>query len=322
MQRSVRSFVSSSNLARVSVRSRCLGPFWSAVMNGRLTVGLHHARELDLRLLSRFGEALHGLLVAGEVDALIFAELGHEIVDDALVVVVAAEVRVAVGRFDFEDAVADFEDRHVERAAAEVPHEDRLVVLLVEAVGERRRRRLVDDAQHVEAGDLAGVLRGLALRVVEVRRHGDDRFGHPLAEVVRRVVDELLEDHRRDLLRRVVLPVDLDFEVRPHVPLDRRDRAVGIGDGLTFCELAHEPLAGLGEGHDRGSRPAPLGVRDDDGRAALHHGDDGIRRAQVDTDHFCHLVSSLNFPSAVDQPRGALPLTGAQGYGVPPKEAL
>jgi NAD-specific glutamate dehydrogenase. len=34
---------------------------------------------------------------------------------------------------------------------------------------ERGRGRLVDDAEDVEAGDLAGVLRRLALRVVEVR---------------------------------------------------------------------------------------------------------------------------------------------------------
>ncbi|OPZ62897.1 MAG: hypothetical protein BWY85_01930 [Firmicutes bacterium ADurb.Bin506] len=32
----VRSLVSSSNLALVSFISRCLGPVWSAVMNGRL----------------------------------------------------------------------------------------------------------------------------------------------------------------------------------------------------------------------------------------------------------------------------------------------
>ena len=38
--RSTRSCVSSSNLARVSVRSRCLGPFSSAVMNGRLMAEL------------------------------------------------------------------------------------------------------------------------------------------------------------------------------------------------------------------------------------------------------------------------------------------
>jgi hypothetical protein len=46
-----------------------------------------------------------------------------------------------------EDAVADLEDRDVERAAAEVVHRDRLVLLLVEAVGERRSGRLVDDAR-------------------------------------------------------------------------------------------------------------------------------------------------------------------------------
>jgi hypothetical protein len=41
-------------------------------------------------------------------------------VDQALVEVVAAEVRVAVGRLHLEHAVADLEDRDVERAAAEV----------------------------------------------------------------------------------------------------------------------------------------------------------------------------------------------------------
>ena len=62
------------------------------------------------------------------------------------------------------------EHRHVERAAAEVEDEDRLVVLLVEPVGQRRRGRLVDDAQDLEARDLAGLLGRLALGVVEVRR--------------------------------------------------------------------------------------------------------------------------------------------------------
>ena len=83
---------------------------------------------------------------------------------------------VARGRLDLEHAVADLEHRHVERAAAEVEDEDRLVgVFLVEPVRERGRGRLVDDAQHVEARDAAGVLGRLALVVVEVRGHGDHR---------------------------------------------------------------------------------------------------------------------------------------------------
>ena len=132
-------------------------------------------------------------------------ELGDDPVDDALVEVVAAEVRVAVGRLDLDDAFADFEDRDVERAAAEVVDGDRFVLLLVEAVGERRRGRLVDDAHHFEAGDLAGVLGRLPLRVVEVRRHGDHRLGDRLPEVVLGGLLQLLQDHRGDFRRRVFL---------------------------------------------------------------------------------------------------------------------
>ena len=55
------------------------------------------------------------------------------------------------------------------------PHrEARLRRPLVETVGERCRRRLVDDAEHLEARDAAGVAGGGALRVVEIGGHGDD----------------------------------------------------------------------------------------------------------------------------------------------------
>ena len=60
-------------------------------------------------------------------------------------------------------AVAHFEDGDVEGAAAQVVDHDLLVGLLIEAVGEGRGGRLVDDALDLEARDLAGVLGGLAL---------------------------------------------------------------------------------------------------------------------------------------------------------------
>ena len=92
-------------------------------------------------------------------------------VDDLLVPVVATEVVVAAGGLDLDDALADLEQGHVERAATEVEDEDRLVLLaLVQAVRQRGRGGLVDDAQDVEARDLTGLLGGLALGVVEVRR--------------------------------------------------------------------------------------------------------------------------------------------------------
>ena len=46
--------------------------------------------------------------------------------------------------------------------------------LLIHAVGKSGCGRLVDDTLHVQTGDLAGVLGGLTLGVVEVGRDGDD----------------------------------------------------------------------------------------------------------------------------------------------------
>ena len=219
---------------------------------------------------------------------------------------------VAVRRLDLEDALAELEHRHVERAAAEVEDEDRLVrALLVEAVGERGRGRLVDDAQDVEAGDLAGVLRRLALRVVEVGRDGDDRVGHRLAEVRLGVGLQLLEDHRADLRRRVLLAARLHahvvvralddlvgddlhllrdlVELPAHEALDREDRVLRVRHLLPARRRADEPLAVLRERDHRRGRAAALGVRDDGRLATLQYGHARVRRAEIDADRLCHL---------------------------------
>ena len=222
-------------------------------------------------------------------------ELRDEPLDDALVPVVTAEVRVARGALHLEDAVADLEDRYVERAATEVEDEDRLVrTFLVEPVGEGRGRRLVDDAQHLEARDLAGLLRGLALRVVEVGGDRDDGLGDRVAQVRLGVALELAEDPGGDLLRRVRLAVDVDRPVRAHVALHRPDRAVGVGDRLALGDLADEHFAGLREGDDRGGGPRTFRVGDDDRLTGLQDRNDRVRGAQVDSDSLGHGGSSLS----------------------------
>ncbi len=166
---------------------------------GQVDLGLGRRRQLDLRGFRGFLEPLQRELVAAQVDALLLLELVGEIVDEPHVEVFAAEEGVAVGRLHLEHAVADLEDRHVEGAAAEVIDRDQAGLLLVEAVGERRRGRLVDDAQHLEAGDLAGVLGGLALGVVEIGGNGDDGLGDLLAEVRLRGLLHLLQHEGGDL---------------------------------------------------------------------------------------------------------------------------
>ena len=277
---------------------------------GQVDLGLDRAAQLDLGLLRRLAQALQRHLVLAQVDALVLLELGHDPIDDPLVEVVPAQVRIAVGRLDLDHALPDLEDGDVEGAAAEVVDGDGLVLLLVQAVRQRGRGGLVDDAHHLQARDLARVLGRLALRVVEVGGDGDDGLGHLLTEVVLGRLLQLLQDHGRDLGRRVQLAADLDADVAvgsrndlvrdhlhflghlrelaPHEALDRVDRVLRIGDGLALRHLADQPLALFRERHDGGGDSAALRVGNHGGRVAFEDGDDRVRRPQIDADHLAH----------------------------------
>ena len=100
-----------------------------------------------------------------------------------LVEIFAAEERIAVGRFDFEHAVADFQNGNVEGAAAQIVNRHGAGFLLFHAIGQRGRRRFVDDAQDFKPGDFAGVLGRLTLAVVEIGGNGDDRLRDFFAQI-------------------------------------------------------------------------------------------------------------------------------------------
>ena len=255
---------------------------------GQVDVGGGDAGQLDLGLFGGLLQALHGHLVAGQVNAGVLLELGGHPVHDALVEVVAAQAVVAGGGQHLDDAVADLDDGHVEGAAAQVVHHDLLGLLLVHAVGHGSGGGLVDDALDVQARDAAGVLGGLALGVGEVGGDGDDRLGDGLAQIGLGVRLQLLQDHGGDLLGRVGLAVDVHLVVGAHLALDGHDGAVGVGDGLALGHLAHHALAVLGEGHDGGGGAVALGVGDDDGLAALHDGHAGVGCTKVDTNDLRH----------------------------------
>ena len=102
--------------------------------------------------------------------------------------------------------LGDLDDGDVEGAAAQVIHGDLAIpFLLVHAEGQGRGGGFVDDALHFQAGDAAGVLGGLALRVVEVSGHGDDGLGHFLAQVVLGGLLHLAQHFGGDLGRRFLL---------------------------------------------------------------------------------------------------------------------
>ena len=284
----------------------------------QVDLGLLRGGELDLGLLGGFLEPLQGELVAPQIDLVLLLELAGQILDQAHVEVLAAEEGVAVGRLHLEHAVADLQNGDVEGATAEVVDGDGLgILLLVEAVGERGRGRLIDDAQHFQAGDLAGVLGGLALGVVEVGGNGDHRFLDGLAELGLGRLLHLLQDEGGDLRRRVLLALRLD----PGIPVGALDDLVGnellvllhhrvvvapadqaldgkesigrIGYPLALGRQADETFPIAGKGYDRGGGIGAFGVLENVGLSALHHRDARVGGAEVDPNNFGHALYVL-----------------------------
>ena len=146
------------------------------------------------------------------------------------------------------------------------------------------------------------------MRVVEVGRHGDDRFGDFLAEVVFCHLLEVAEHHGADFLRGVFATVgtDLDqvfwpadhavgdhllfvghFLVSPsHEAFDAKDGVLWVGDLLVACRLTDEALAFVGEGNDRRCRPRSLLIDQHLGLLALHDCDHTVGGPEVDSDYF------------------------------------
>ncbi len=295
----------------------------------QIDLSLRRRRQFDLGLFSGLFQALQGKLVVAQIDALLFLEFVGQIADKAHVEVFTAKERVAVGGLHLEHAVADFQDRHVERAAAEIVHRDGALLGLVETIGQRSRRRLVDDAQHFKAGDLAGVLGGLTLGVVEIGRNGDDRLIDLLAEMGFRGLFHLLQDESGDLRGRVGLAVGLDpgvavgslydfvgdkllvlFDRRIVVTaaneaLDGEDGLFRICHCLALGRLTDEALAIVSEGDDGRGRPHALGILDHFRRFAVHHGDARIRGAEIDPNDLSHGPLVLLFAAGWLGPDGA-----------------
>src|SRR3569833_456087 len=294
---------------------------------GQVHVVLGDGAELLLGLFGLFLQTLQGQLVLAQVDALLLLELVGQVVDQAQVEVLAAQEGVAVGGLHLEHAVADLQDRDVEGAAAEVIDGDLAAFVLFQAVGQGGRGRLVDDAQHFQAGDLAGVLGGLALGVVEVGRDGNDRLLDLLAEEGFGVVLDLAEDEGGYLLGRIVLAESahpgvavrtLDdlvghhalvlghhrvIEIAADQALDGEEGVGGVSHRLALGGLAAEAFPVFLAGHDRRRGARALRVLDHLGLLAVHDGDARVGGAEVDADDLAHGSCRNSVGGRIRRPR-------------------
>ena len=251
-------------------------------------------------------------LVRLQIHVLFLLERIGKVFDNRIVKVFTAKESVAIGRFHFEHAVTNLEDRDVKRAAAEVIDGDSLTIILFHAISERSSSRLVDDAQNFKSCDLAGILGCLALGIVKVSRDSDHGLSDCLTQITFRRLFHLLQDKGADLRGGVLLPAGFNpsiailafddvigddlavllgqriIKASADQALDCEQGVVRIGDSLTLGRLTDQTLIFLGECHNRRRGARTFRIFDDFGLAPIHDRDARIGCAKVNTDNFRH----------------------------------
>ena len=91
-----------------------------------------------------------------------------------IVVIITAQGRITARGNHFKHALGQAQHGDIESAAAQVVHGVNTLRRVVQAIGNRRSRGLIDQAQQVDAGELGRILGRLTLGIVKVSGHGDD----------------------------------------------------------------------------------------------------------------------------------------------------
>ena len=202
---------------------------------------------------------------------------------EQIVDVVAAKVGVAVCRDHFEDAIVKFEDRNIERPAAQVINSDDTFLFAIKSVGERGGRGFIHQAQDFEASHAARVFRRLALRVVEVCRHRDHGLRDRRAEVALGIALELAENVRRDFRGRVLGAAEQDAQHFARLDVGRKLEWEKLQlFSHVFDTAAHQALDGVDRAIWRCEQRGARSVADNDAiadcLARLRDGDRDNRR--------------------------------------------
>ena len=102
----------------------------------QVNVGRCGTRQFALGFFRRFFQALQGHGVLAQIHAIFLQKFLGQKVNHALIKVVAAQMGIAIGRFDFKDAIAQFENRNVKRTTTEVVNRDFFIILFVHTISQ------------------------------------------------------------------------------------------------------------------------------------------------------------------------------------------
>merc|ERR1719186_692428 len=147
-------------------------------------------------------------------------------------------------------------------------------LLLVQPIGNGGSGGLINYSKHIHARNYSSILGSLALGVVEVSRHSNDRILNLRAKVCFRGLLHLGKDHGRDLLRGELLGLVLVLHLQ--LGLGGVDRHLVLGG------VSYQPL-GVSEGHVRGGGPITLVISNNFNLPVLEHTHTRVGGPQVNT---------------------------------------
>src|SRR5258706_12674533 len=148
-----------------------------------------------------------------QINTVIFFELLDEIIHDAQVEVITTEEGIAAGGAYLENAITYIENGNIESTATKVVNGNNFIFLFIKSICERRSSWLINDAQNFKPCDLSSIFGGVALRIVEIRRHSDHSLCDRFTKIRFGIGLDLRQDHRRDFWRRIFLVIDLHAHV-------------------------------------------------------------------------------------------------------------
>jgi hypothetical protein len=265
-------------------------------------------RDLCLILVGQHAPRHVGNLEQSGIEQ-ITPDVGRECVvcrpmrDDRIGEIVAAQPVVARRSTHFDDRVEHFDDRDVERAAAQVENEKRFAILLVgNTESERGSGGLVEQPRDLQPGELAGAPRRLALLVVEIGRDGDDRLGHLPTGRGLDIFFQAAQDDRRQIFGLERISADLDGAAGSDETLEAGDRFAGFHHPVIERRLADQGCSVGQYGNRRRRQQIAQRIGDQPRFAIFKDCRCAVGRTQIDADD--HLAPEIPHDVA-DSPSSA-----------------
>ena len=223
------------------------------------------ARELNFCRQRAALQILITLQIKQWILAVRAIEFLRDMIHNHIVPILSAQAMVSIRRQHLNAVSLDAHDRNVECSATKVENENSLVFIqLIETIGHGCGRRLVDDLEDIEPGELTRGNGCGAFGVVEIGRHRDHGIRHRLFQVFLCIRLELAQNERRKLFRRIDLPVDLTVKLflrLAHFALHEIDDPFRLGHAIVLGQGADDYALAIEE-DDRGRDALALRIRD------------------------------------------------------------